>query len=151
MHNYQKIIYRMWNLFFHSKIVWKYPSVNSVTAEQIIFTLMAMYLLYTYLIIYKGLILNALQTRYIYKNLNFTLLEAVSSTISSVWKLCYYLHFESKPSKHETLTQCWFNVDPLSTKLSQHWVNISGLLGRYANLANIMRISSYFLFFLNDK
>ena len=28
------------------------------------------------------------------------------------------------PSKHETFTQCWFNVGPPSATLSQHWANI---------------------------
>ena len=28
------------------------------------------------------------------------------------------------PSKHETFTQCWFNVWPPSTTLAQHWTNI---------------------------
>ena len=47
------------------------------------------------------------------------------------------IHWASNvPSKHETLTQCWFNVGPPSKTvgeggptLNQHWVNVSFLLG----------------------
>ena len=37
-------------------------------------------------------------------------------------------------SKHETLTQCWANVGPLSTTLAQHWVGVSCFLGQHAIL-----------------
>ena len=30
-------------------------------------------------------------------------------------------------SKHETLTQCWFNVGPSSTTLAQHWTSIESI------------------------
>ena len=33
------------------------------------------------------------------------------------------------PSKHETLTQCWYNVDPPSATLAQHCTNI-GFMSR---------------------
>ena len=39
---------------------------------------------------------------------------AVSVTGSSLW---------SCPSKHETLTQCWFSVGPPSSTSAQHWTN----------------------------
>ena len=29
----------------------------------------------------------------------------------------------SNPSKHESLTHCWFNVGPPTTTLAQHWTN----------------------------
>ena len=32
-------------------------------------------------------------------------------------------------SKHETLTQCWFNAGPLSTTLCQHWNNNKTVIG----------------------
>ena len=35
--------------------------------------------------------------------------------------------FSLYPSKHETLTQCWFNVGPPSARLSQHWTNIGSM------------------------
>ena len=40
------------------------------------------------------------------------------------WLTDWLMH--SRPSKHETLSHCCFNVDP---KLKQQWLNVSWLLG----------------------
>ena len=32
--------------------------------------------------------------------------------------------FSSLPSKHETLSQCWFIVGPELQTMSQHWINV---------------------------
>ena len=36
---------------------------------------------------------------------------------------------KSVPSKYETLTQCWANVEDGGPTLKQHWVNVSCFLG----------------------
>ena len=33
----------------------------------------------------------------------------------------------SRPSKHKTFNQCWFNVGPPSTTTAQHWTNIGSM------------------------
>ena len=49
-----------------------------------------------------------------------------------------------KPSKHNTLNQCWINVGSTSRTLTQHWVNVSCLLGYVLILSkpNLQRESS---------
>ena len=40
----------------------------------------------------------------------------------------------SLPRKHETVTQCWFNVGPPSTTSGQHWTNIGSMYRLCVNL-----------------
>ena len=47
-----------------------------------------------------------------------------SGILSLLWKTVY-------PSKHDTLTQCCFDVGPTS---KQHWVTVSCLLGWVSNM-----------------
>ena len=52
--------------------------------------------------------------------------------VQSAASLCRYLYRSNYgTSKHDTLKQCWFNVDQASTTLAQHLSNIAPcLLGK---------------------
>ena len=54
-----------------------------------------------------------------------------------------FVTWNSEPTKHQTLNQCWFNVGPPSTTSAQHWpkhrFNVSCLLGSL-HLRNCDRI-----------
>ena len=57
-------------------------------------------------------------------------------------------------SKHETFTQFWFNVCPLSTTLTQHWTNlpclrgcrVAGTLSPHALLRNVSSRQQFQIF-----
>ena len=44
------------------------------------------------------------------------------------WRLASHLISQSPPSKHKTLSQCWFDVDPTSSTLAQYQINICPVL-----------------------
>ena len=50
-------------------------------------------------------------------------------SIKEYRKTIFLGSMEQVPSRHETLTQCWFNVGPPSSTLDQHWFNVSCLQG----------------------
>ena len=58
-----------------------------------------------------------------------TVLYFMNRSDSTFWHIhCYisariFIYISTAPSKHETLTRCWFNVGPASQTLAQHQTN----------------------------
>ena len=61
------------------------------------------------------------------------IMPSVAQWSDSLLMLCLYVYTVIPDvivgSKHETFTQCWFNVGPPYASLFQHWVNVSCLPG----------------------
>ena len=64
----------------------------------------------------------------------FTFLRSVHCPVrlSSI----FHCAVAGRPSKHETLTQCWINFDPPSTTLSQHQASIGLPCQMWASVTN---------------